>query len=192
MKLVKKISALLILMISFSFLITLIISCENEETEDNLHMIQSNQFITKNDGVGGSVGIGMKIHRGKKWSERRGVTPCTQGLGICSVKPENVSVEYKKVKITYDFTPPPTPTPGGPKSLNNRVANSTLKIVFEENVGVKQGDIFISSEDDDFEFTQDVLPLLGLNRLTVLADDYIVYVDNDNPYGYVVVNCIAD
>lgn len=151
--------------------------CENDETLNEANTIE---FSQKNgDDPKVTATIGMRLHRGQKWSEKHNVKTCTQGFGICSVKLEKVSVEYKNVKLDFKLTE------------NKSLANSSARITFMEDVKAKEGDIFISSEDGDITFPGDVLEKLKLQQVIILADDYVTHFDAEHPYGYVDVDCIV-
>jgi hypothetical protein len=161
------------LIVSLSFFT----SCDNDSETFTEQSVEFNEKTDPDPKV--TVTVGMRLHRGKKWSDKNGVAPCTESFGVCSVRVEGATIEVKQGKIDLRFK----------KSL--AVGNATARITFLEDVNATEGKIFISSEDDDFMFPSDIAKLFGVTDLVILADDYVTHVDANHPYGYVDVECMA-
>ena len=75
-------------------MLILFISCESDSLNEDTQLsssvlenqISENNFKTVNSPGGVSrvsIGISGHWHRGKKWSKRHNVAPCSQSFGLC-------------------------------------------------------------------------------------------------------------
>ena len=127
-----------------------------------------------------SIQLEGKLHRGAKWSKKKGVPPCSQNFGICGVKFKitttvipQASAPYFPIKVTEPF-----------------VENGShyMLITFETNIPHKTS-IFFSKDDDPFIFPSEIAQELGYSSITIIPDDYTFLTDEETPFGMVKVKC---
>lgn|SRR5690606_30144185 len=122
------------------------------------------------------INIEGELHRGKKWSKKNNVEPCTTSFGLCNVKVGiGGSVTLKKISLQL---------------LD--VEGDFARISFLENVDAKEGDVFFSKDDDYFSLPQEIAEELGYASFTIIPDDYITLIDEEDPFGYVDIRFIGE
>ncbi|MCF1421789.1 hypothetical protein [Mangrovimonas futianensis] len=157
-------------LLKLTFLLLVFCSCDGDLKETIIESNHMDSEISQYLRVKPEVTVTAKLHRGKKWSDAHNVPPCSQGFGLCNLS-VSVSLETSAKLKEIDST--------------------KLRISFLENVGANQNDIFISSEDDYFDFPRDVADELGYNSITILPEDYVTEFTNEYPYGYVDLEFIG-
>lgn len=140
------------------------VSCSKEiESKKETHPIPQKTI---------AVGISVygHLHRGDKWSERHGVEPCTEKLGICHIKILPY-VTYYSISFSYPY---------------KENGLDKMAIIFNETVP-NTNDTFMTNEENPFVLPTDVSTALGYNNVTILPGDYTVIENNPlYPYGFVL------
>lgn len=129
------------------------------------------------------------MHRGKKWSERNNVPPCTQSFGICNFKFEKVSVKCddgRVIEIKPDASLKSQTQEEKTDFLIEPLSANLWRLSFVENRKQEHSGIFISSGDDNVLIPEEISEVFGFtNKLYIEANDYLFQETNEYPYGYV-------
>ncbi len=184
------------------FMALVVISCSNDELTLEVEEANSNSELVDeiefNDNYASSVDddgkcepevkvkfIG-KLHRGRRWSERNNVKPCTASFGLCNMKFAYIAkVKCKNFSVLADSEPSVEP------SFSYLIFEglddpNSLRVSLPHEPEDYQNDIFISSEGDDIPLSPDIAEALGIPSSTVIiANDYQFTVTSDYPFGYV-------
>ncbi|QTY27795.1 hypothetical protein [Flavobacterium sp. CS20] len=147
------------------------ISCSEDVNEFD----SKSEIIYQNKKPKVSVSVSATLHRGRRWSERHNVEPCTTSFGLCNVRvtatvSSRTSNDNNESRVIFETT----------DNLN------VIRLIFEEQLNYDVNEIFISNEDDDFILPDDISESLGYNRIIILAKNYVVnYNDSSLINGYV-------
>lgn len=122
------------------------------------------------------IDIKAELHRGEKWSKKNNVPPCTKSFGLCNVRVGvGAGVGLKLIRIQI---------------LD--IEGNFARISFLEDVGASEEDIFYSIDDDYFSLPQEISEELGFVSFTIIPDDYITHIDEEDPFGYVDIRFIGE
>src|SRR5690554_251689 len=122
-------------------LVFVFLGCGNDDyqmSEESFSVNDSNMvFKPKLERI--SIDLNAELHRGKKWSRKNNVEPCTTSFGLCNVRVGiGASVGFKKIRIHI-----------------LELEGNFARISFLEDVGVNEEDIFYSIDDDYFSLPQE-------------------------------------
>ncbi|QTY27827.1 hypothetical protein [Flavobacterium sp. CS20] len=158
----------------FALFASVISSSCSEETVFDENQIKAE--YKKDDKQKVSIKLMGKLHRGRKWSEPRGVKPCTRSFGICGVSFEvGVEKNLSQTNITLQD-----------------VNSNSMKMVFASEVNALNRGLFYSIEDSEFTFPFEVSREFGYSEITIIPKDYEVMVSDEFPHGYVILDIITN
>lgn len=158
----------------FALFVSIVSSSCSEETVFDENQIQTE--FKKDDKPKVSIKLKGKLHRGRKWSEPRGVKPCTRSFGVCGVSFEvGVEKNLSSTNITLQD-----------------VNSNSMIMVFEPQVDALNRGIFYSKEDSEFTLPIDISKEFGYSEITIMPKDYEVMVSNEFPHGYVILDIITN
>ena len=158
----------------FALFVTIVNSSCSEES-----LIDDNQVQTeyqKKDKPKVFIKVKAKLHRGAKWSEPRGIKPCTKSFGVCGVSVEaGVEKGLSSSNVTL-------------KDVNSK----SMVMVFEPQVDALNRGIFYSVEHSEFTLPIDISREFGYSEITIVPKNYEVMVSEEFPHGYVILDIITN
>ncbi len=172
-----------------------VISCsDNEILEQNKtipgkqqKLIDDDSNLPRTEHLFG-IRLNLGLHRGRKWSKRNNVRPCSQSFGICLThvqRPPNVEIQIPSFPDNSD----PCVIPGFPCPSSTVYKGILLKLKFLVPIKAKPGDIFYSSNDAPFPLPKEIAQRLGYKQVIIQPADYKYHSSIEGyPYGYVLVS----
>jgi hypothetical protein len=168
----------------FLVAITLFSACSEAENL-NTTPVDELVFTMDNDCEVKEVAVKFvgKLHRGRKWSERNNVKPCTQSFGICNFKFKSVPVKIECKSLSlgkslvdcsgdFDYEYPGEETTT--MAFHTIEDPGFLRLYFKEAPKDYQQGVFISSESENIEIpTCITTPLDYTGVVEIIADNYI-------------------
>ena len=162
----KKITALFAF---FALSIALFFVACQKETNQKSETIQ-NTSVTAADrsAPGPYIEISGEPFRGKKWSAKHGVDPCTQGKGLCDVE----------INIGWDF------------GIIKSNGGNSYDIEFLQDIGAVAGEEFYGIDEDPLTLPFEIASYFGNQTMVMIPGNYYIQIDPAHPYGFVTVNCM--